>query len=112
MHAKDRENSLRFATPGCGHPMGTWPKRSVLARRPRRETRKLDASSTKSIAHTSFEREGGVRSARKAAFTRRLGVLLRNCMPISLAMEGARLLFWICIILFVISLVASMVRRS
>ena len=28
------------------------------------------------------------------------------------AMEGARLLFWIFIILFVISLVASMVRRG
>ena len=28
------------------------------------------------------------------------------------AMEGARLLFWIFIVLFVISLVASMVRRG
>ena len=50
-------------------------------------------SCTKSIAQVSFDRVAGRRCSRSLALTRRLGVLWRNCRPISRYSRYTRLAF-------------------
>ena len=83
-HPIHRGDDIGTRYAGRGSMTGTYREYLSITVKMRSLPPVASWSCTKSIAHTSFEREGGVRSARKAAFTRRLGVLLRNCRPNSL----------------------------